>query len=54
MSGTVLISISTRSKDYQTPQKKTMEKEVTNTPSTSAPPSFGSLHIERPKIESVI
>ena len=31
-----------------------MEKEVTNTPSTYTPPSFGPLHIERPNNESVI
>ena len=40
MSGVVLISISTRSKDYRTPKKQIMEKEVTDTPSTSAPPSL--------------
>ena len=51
MMATQRISISTQSKDYQTPQKKMMEKEVTDTPSTSAPPSSIPLHIERPNNE---
>ena len=47
------ISVTTQSKDYQNPQKRTIEKEATDTPSTSTPPSSGPLHIERPNNESV-
>lgn len=54
MSGTIPISITTRSKDYPTPPKQTVEKEVTDTPSTSTPPSSNSIHIVRPSNESVV
>ena len=42
------VSIATWSKDYLTPPKQVVEKEVIDTPSTSTPPNSGPLHIERP------
>jgi len=54
MQGSSSISIITQTKDYQTPQKKMMEKEVTNVPSTSTPASSSLLHIKHPNHESLI
>lgn len=54
MSGIVCIYVVTRSKDYQTPKKKMMEKEVIDAPSTYTPPNSSPLHIERPNNDSII
>lgn len=54
MQGSSPISIAIQSKDYQTPQSQTVEKEFIDIPSTSTPPSFGLQHIERPNSESII
>jgi len=54
MSGTMPIFVATRSKDYQTPQKQMVEKEITDAPSTFTPPSSSPLHIERPNNDYVI
>lgn len=53
MQGSSPISISNRTKHYQTTPKYMVEKEVTNTP-TSTLSSSGPLHIECPNSESVI
>lgn len=54
MQGSLPISVATLSKYYQTPQKKIMEKQANDMPSTCTPPSFGPLHIERPNKESIL
>lgn len=46
--------VATRFKDYQTPQKQKMEKETTDIPSTSTPPSSIPLYIERHNNEYII
>lgn len=54
MSGMTPISIATQSKYYLNPPKKVVEKEVTDTPSTSTPPNPSPLHIERPSNDFII
>jgi len=46
MMGSLPISIATRSKYYQTPQKEIVEKEANNIPSTFDPSSSSPLHIK--------
>ncbi len=54
MSGMTPIFVATRSKYYQTPTKPVMENDATDTTSTSTPPTFGPLHIERSSNDSII
>lgn len=48
------VSVATRLKYYQPPTKLIVENDATNTPSTSTPPNYAPLHIERPSNDSII